>query len=77
MSSDADQQKYGKKHFEGFKDKPAESEKTMSTTAPDSGMFVKGEHERQMAYVANTACDRNSFVLAFYLGACNIQPDAS
>ena len=34
-------------------------------------MFVKGEHERQMAYVANTACDRNSFVLAFHLGAGN------
>lgn len=29
-------------------------EKTVSTTDPDSGMFVKGEHERQFAYEAHT-----------------------
>ena len=38
-------------------------EKTVSTTDPDSGMFVKGEHERQFAYEAHTACDRWGFVL--------------
>ena len=36
---------------------------TVSTTDPDSGMFVKGEHERQFAYEAHTACDRKGFVL--------------
>ena len=35
-------------------------------------MFVKGEHERQLAYVANTACDKHNFVLGFHLGAGNI-----
>ena len=36
---------------------------TKSTTDPDCGMFVKGEHERQFAYEAHTACDRNGYVL--------------
>ncbi len=45
---------------------------TESTTDPESGLFHKGEHEKQFAYVANTACDRHSFVLGFVLGAGNI-----
>lgn len=39
-------------------------EKAVSTTDPDAGLFVKGEHERQMAYEAHTACDKNGVVLA-------------
>ena len=35
-------------------------------------MFHKGEHERQFAYVANTACDNHNFVLGFVIGAGNI-----
>lgn len=34
-------------------------------------MFHKGEI-RQFAYVANTACDKNNFVLDFVVGAGNI-----
>ena len=34
-----------------------------STTDPESGLFVKGEHQRQFAYEAHTACDKNGFVL--------------
>jgi transposase len=34
-----------------------------STTDPDCGLFVKGEHKRQFAYEAHTACDANGFVL--------------
>ena len=45
---------------------------TQSTTDPEAGMFCKGEHERQFAYVANTACDRHNFILGFHLGAGNI-----
>lgn len=45
---------------------------TKSTTDPDCGMFHKGEHERQFAYVANTACDKHNFVLDFVIGAGNI-----
>ena len=32
-------------------------------TDPDCGLFVKGEHKRQFAYEAHTACDKNGFVL--------------
>ena len=34
------------------------SERKVSTTDPDSGLFVKGEHEKRFAYEAHTACDR-------------------
>ncbi len=39
-------------------------EKTISITDPDCGMFVKGEHERQFAYVDQVACDRHGWILA-------------
>lgn len=45
---------------------------TKSTTDKECGMFHKGEHERQFAYVANMACDKNNFVLDFVVGAGNI-----
>lgn len=38
---------------------------TISTTDPDSGMFVKGEHERQFAYVDQVACDKHGWILAY------------
>jgi transposase len=47
-------------------------ERTVSTTDPESGMFVKGEHERQFAYEAHTACDRKGFVLGVEVTAGNI-----
>ena len=47
-------------------------EKAVSTTDPDAGMFVKGEHERQMAYEAHTACDGNGFVLEVEVTAGNV-----
>ena len=36
---------------------------TQSVTDPDCGIFVKGEHKRQFAYEAHTACDKHGFVL--------------
>ena len=36
---------------------------TRSVTDPDSGLFVKGDHKRQFAYEAHTACDKHGFVL--------------
>ena len=35
-------------------------------------MFVKGEHERQFAYEAHTACDKHGFVLGVEVTAGNI-----
>ena len=36
---------------------------TESVTDPECGLFVKGDHKRQFAYEAHTACDCNGFVL--------------
>ena len=36
---------------------------TESVTDPECRLFVKGEHKRQFAYEAHTACDCNGFVL--------------
>ena len=47
-------------------------EKTVSTTDPDCGMYVKGEHERQMAYEAHTACDKRGFILGVEVTAGNV-----
>jgi len=46
--------------------------KTVSTTDPESGMFVKGSHERQFAYEAHTACDRHGMVLGVEVTAGNV-----
>ena len=45
---------------------------SQSKTDPECGLFHKGEHEKQFAYVANTACDKHNFILDFVLGAGNI-----
>ncbi len=47
-------------------------EKTVSTTDPDCGMFVKGDHERQFAYEAHTVCDSKGFVLGVEVTAGNV-----
>lgn len=46
---------------------PAPETKTVtaSTTDPECGLFHKGEHEQQFAYVAGVACDRHGFVLGY------------
>ncbi len=47
-------------------------ERTISTTDPDSGMFIKGEHEKQFAYEAHTACDGHGFVIDVEVTAGNV-----
>ena len=44
----------------------------VSTTDPESGLFVKGEKERVFAYSVHTACDRNGFVLGTKVTAGNV-----
>ena len=71
-----DREEHGKKPLKDSNDEDEQPPKTktvaQSTTDPESGMFHKGEHEKQFAYVANTACDKNNFILDFVLGAGNI-----
>ncbi|WP_373166363.1 transposase [Agathobaculum sp. Marseille-P7918] len=45
---------------------------TRSVTDPDSGLFVKGDHKRQFAYEAHTACDKNGFVLETVITPGNV-----
>ena len=62
-----EREKLGKKPIEDDDDHDlpkggGTKEKTVSTTDPECGMFVKGEHERQFAYEAHTACDKHGMV---------------
>ena len=79
----AEREKLGKKPIEDENDNDKDPpqggggsqdtvEKTVSTTDPDCGMFVKGEHERQFAYEAHTACDKRGFVLGVEVTAGNV-----
>lgn len=74
----AERAKLGKKPIEEDDDEGGSTpgggttEKTVSTTDPDCGMFVKGEHERQFAYEAHTACDSHGFVLGVEVTAGNV-----
>lgn len=36
-----------------------------STTDPESGLFHKGEHKQVFAYTAQTACDKNGWILGY------------
>ncbi len=70
----AEREKLGKKEDN---DPPEDSgggtvSKTVSTTDPDCGMFVKGSHERQFAYEAHTACDRYGWILGVEVTAGNV-----
>jgi transposase len=47
-------------------------EVTVSLTDPGSGMFVKGQHERQFAYVDMVACDKNGWIVAFDVNPGNM-----
>lgn len=74
----AERKKLGKKPVDDDDDENGDGgsggtvEKTVSTTDPDCGMFVKGEHERQFAYEAHTASDRKGFVLGVHVTAGNV-----
>lgn len=72
----AEREALGKKPIEEEDDDDEQGgvtvEKTVSTTDPESGMFVKGEHERQFAYEAHTACDKHGFVLGVEVTAGNV-----
>ncbi|BAK98167.1 putative transposase for insertion sequence element [Oscillibacter valericigenes Sjm18-20] len=50
---------------------------TRSVTDPDCGLFVKGEHKRQFAYEAHTACDENGFVLETVVTPGNVHDSAA
>ena len=52
-----------KKKLKKLKKQKKTKKVTQSTTDPECGMFVKGDHKKQFAYEAHTACDKNGYVL--------------
>lgn len=69
----AERAELGKSAIEDDDDEdPGTKTVTVSTTDPDSGMFVKGEHERQFAYEAHTACDNKGIVIGVEVTAGNV-----
>lgn len=71
-----DREVHGK---EPFGDDPPSGSVTVteSTTDPDSGMFVKGEHKRDFAYNIQTACDKRGYALAYDVAAGNVHDSVS
>lgn len=43
-----------------------------SKTDKDSGMFFKNEKEKCFTYLSHTACDKNNFILDFYITSGNV-----
>jgi len=76
---DEDRLAHGKKPFDRDDDSgdgstpPAPKTKTVtkSTTDPECGLFHKGEHEQQFAYIAGVACDKHNFVLGYNIAPGN------
>ena len=81
----SDRKEHGKKPLRDKKDNSDEEnggngepvgdgktkEITKSTSDPECGMFQKGEHEKQFAYIAGTACDKRNFILGFSVAPGN------
>ena len=68
-----DREEHEKKPFDDDDNNPPEERIiTESTTDPESGVFHKGEHKRCMAYSAQTACDKNGYVMEVTVNAGNM-----
>ena len=61
-----------KKKLKRRKQEAKKKKVTKSVTDPESGLFVKGEHKKQFAYEAHTACDRNGYVLGVEVTPGNV-----
>ena len=66
-----DREGHGKKPFDGKKEK---EEKIIneSTTDPESGVFHQGEHKKCFAYSAQTACDKNGYIMGVEVNSGNV-----
>lgn len=64
---------HGKKPFlDDDNDPPKTKIVNESTTDPDCGVFHKGDHKKQFAYEAHTACDKNGYILDVEVTAGNV-----
>ncbi len=68
-----DREEHGKKPFSDDDNEPPKTKiVNESTTDPDCGVFHKGEHKKQFAYEAHTACDKNGYILGVEVTAGNV-----
>ena len=74
---DEDRDDHGKKPLQEKEDREETVEKTVSATDPESGLFHKGDHEQCFAYEAQTACDKNNFVLDVTVVPGNVHDSVS
>ena len=67
----SDREKHGNKPFDGNK---PQKDKIIneSVVDPESGVFHKGEHKKCLAYCAQTACDKNGYVLGVDVNPGNV-----
>lgn len=66
-----DRDNHGKKPFDGG-NPPNEKVTTESKTDPECGAFHKGEHKKCFAYAAQTACDKNEYILDVTVNPGNV-----
>ena len=68
-----DRDDHGKNPFDDNNDKPPKEKiVSQSATDPECGVFHKGEHKKCFAYAAQTACDKNGYVLDVTLNPGNV-----
>ncbi|SFL61099.1 transposase [Lactococcus garvieae] len=71
LEIDLDRKKHAKKSLKPATKSEAR-EKKISTTAPESGWFHKGEHKEVFAYSAQVACDQHEWALGYTVEAGNV-----
>jgi transposase len=76
-----DRVEHGKEPFDdndGDGPPPTETKEIIqSQTDPESGLFVKGEHERQFAYSVQAASDENGWILGYEVYSGNTHDSVS
>ena len=72
-----DRDDHDKKPLKEQEEKEETVEKAVSTTDPESGLFHKGDHQKCFAYEAQTACDKNNFVLDVTVVPGNVHDSVS
>ena len=66
-----DREKHDKKPFDG-NNPTKEKVINESITDPESGVFHKGEHKKCFAYTAQTACDKNGYIMDVTVNPGNV-----
>ncbi len=68
-----DRKKHDKKPLKEKEEKESKEKIiNVSTTDPESGVFHKGEHKKCLAYSAQTACDKNGYVMGVTVNPGNV-----